>query len=48
MRGSEEAELLEPASNSANIRVRDVRLHYVDWEGDLDLTLLLLHGDMRT
>ena len=37
--------MLEPKIH--NIRVRDVRLHYVDWEGD-GPTLLLLHGDMRT
>ena len=37
--------MLEPTSH--DIRVRDVRLRYIDWGGD-GPTMLLLHGDMRT
>ena len=32
---------------SYDVRVRDVRLRYIDWSGD-GPTMLLLHGDMRT
>lgn len=37
--------MTEPKSH--DIRVRDVRLRYVDWGGE-GPTMLLLHGDMRT